>query len=50
MNTQFNYATFVDMFLDSNEDHEPYGVSTFPPRPGNPTEGERDDLPISPPS
>lgn len=27
MNQSVNYSGFVDMFLDSNEDYEPYGCS-----------------------
>lgn len=26
MNTSINYAGFVDMFIDSEDDFEPYGV------------------------
>lgn len=34
MNSQFNYATFVELFLKSDEAHEPYGVSqSVPPEP-----------------
>lgn len=50
MNSQFNYATFVEMFLESNEDHEPYGVSTPGPQSANPLETEQENLPLSPPS
>ena len=27
MNSNFNYAGFIDMFLDSRDDYEPYGVA-----------------------
>ena len=28
MNSSINYAGFVDMFIDSDEDFEPYGVQS----------------------
>ena len=28
MNTKFNYSGFIDMFLESDEDFESYGVIT----------------------
>ena len=28
MNTNFNYSGFIDMFLESNEEFESYGVIT----------------------
>ncbi|MGD8408348.1 MAG: hypothetical protein PVG50_07450 [Thiohalophilus sp.] len=31
MNSQFNYAGFVELFLESDDDHEPYGVSQVSP-------------------
>lgn len=27
MNSSFNYSGFTEMFLDSNDDYEPYGCS-----------------------
>lgn len=32
MNSTFNYSGFVDMFLNSSDDYEPYGVGV--PGPG----------------
>ena len=26
MNTNFNYSGFIDMFIESNDEFEPYGV------------------------
>jgi len=50
MNSQFNYASFVDMFLESDEEHEPYGVTTFLAQPVGQMDTERDDPSLSPPS
>lgn len=48
MNSQFNYATFVELFLKSDEDHEPYGVSqSVPPAATEPVAA---DNVLSPPA
>ncbi|MGD8547823.1 MAG: hypothetical protein PVJ10_07630 [Thiohalophilus sp.] len=51
MNSQFNYSTFIEMFLQSDDEHEPYGVaqSATPQHPRT-LETAEDDVSVSPPS
>jgi len=51
MNSQFNYSTFIEMFLQSDDEHEPYGVaqSVAPQQPQS-LEAAQDDGSVSPPS
>lgn len=44
MNSQFNYSTFVELFLESSLEHEPHGLEQSAPpavlepaRPDTPT-------------
>lgn len=38
MNTNFNYAGFIDMFLESRDDYEPYGITDSMQRAAGPIE------------
>jgi len=50
MNSQFNYATFVELFLKSDEGPEPYAVSQSVPPAATATEPVTVDNALSPPA
>ncbi len=51
MNNQFNYAMFVDLFLESDQEHEPYAVAQeASPQPSAAMEPEYNNNKFSSPS
>lgn len=47
MNNQFNYATFVELFLKRDEERETVAISQHPPPVSVPSEAARPESPVS---